>query len=460
MRICLVSAFPPSHERINEYGYHLAHELQRNPFLSLTVLADEYDGDDSELPDFDVVRCWRPDSLRSSWTLLNAIRRCDPEVVWFNLVFSTFGGRNPIAAFLGLCIPMLARLMGYSTHVTLHHLIETLDLKGAGIRHPLLYRSAGWLATRMLLLANSVTVLLPDYRKTLLRKYRGSNVHLRAHGIFASNPEPPDFSMRGNPAQRILAFGKWGTYKRVEILLDAFEHVAKRVPNVELIIAGENHPNAPGYVESLRAQYGERPNVTFVGYVAEDAIPALFKQASVMVMPYTSAGGPSGVAHLAAQFGVPIVSADIGDFRDMADEHEFAIEFFEKSNVESLADALVGVLTDTAKQVEMAEQNFSAAVRMTMPHIMSEYIRTFGWYTRQRQATHTAPLFTRFARWTRTRPARAIGYGMTIVPPFASNLREHMRVRGSKVLEMPSPETMRRRYLRSQVERARQKHVA
>lgn len=459
MKICLVSAFPPGRERINEYGYHLAHELQRNPFLSLTVLADKYDGDEPELPDFEVVRCWRPDSVRSSWTVLNAIRRCEPDVVWFNLVFSTFGGRNPVAAFLGLCIPMLARLMGYSTHVTLHHLIETLDMEGAGTRHPLLYRAAGWLGTRLLRIANSVTVLLPDYRKTLLRKYRGRNVHLRAHGMFASNPEPPDFRLRGNP-QRILAFGKWGTYKRVEILLDAFEQVAKRVPNVELIIAGENHPNAPGYVESVKAQYGDRPNVTFRGYVAEDAIPALFKHASVMVMPYTSAGGPSGVAHLAAQFGVPIVSADISDFRDMAEEHEFATEFFEKGDKESLTDALVGVLSDTAKQVEMAEQNFSAAVRMTMPHIMSEYIRTFGWYTRQRQATRTAPMFTRFAQWTRTTPARALGYSLTIVPPFASNLRQHMRFRGWNVMEMPSAETMRRRRLQEQAEQARQKHVA
>ena len=41
MKICLVTTFPPSTGGLSEYGFHIARELQRNPFLSLTVLADE-----------------------------------------------------------------------------------------------------------------------------------------------------------------------------------------------------------------------------------------------------------------------------------------------------------------------------------------------------------------------------------------------------------------------------------
>jgi hypothetical protein len=63
MKICLVSAFPPSRRGLNEYGFHIARELQRDPLLSLTVLADELDGAVEELPDYEVVRCWRFDSI-------------------------------------------------------------------------------------------------------------------------------------------------------------------------------------------------------------------------------------------------------------------------------------------------------------------------------------------------------------------------------------------------------------
>jgi len=36
-----------------------------------------------------------------------------------------------------------------------------------------------------------------------------------------AGPEFPDFSRRSAPAHRILAFGKWGTYKRLELMIEA-----------------------------------------------------------------------------------------------------------------------------------------------------------------------------------------------------------------------------------------------
>jgi len=41
MRICLVATFPPSGRQLNEYAFHIARELQRNPTIDLIILADE-----------------------------------------------------------------------------------------------------------------------------------------------------------------------------------------------------------------------------------------------------------------------------------------------------------------------------------------------------------------------------------------------------------------------------------
>ncbi|MGB2605210.1 MAG: group 1 glycosyl transferase, partial [Candidatus Sulfotelmatobacter sp.] len=247
MKICLVTTFPPSQGGLSEYGLHIAEELRRNPFLSLTILADQISAPETELEDFSVVRCWSFDDPLSAVRLLHEIRKLKPDVVWFNLLFSTFG-RNPLNAFLGLLTPLLARLSGCYTHVTLHHLMDTVDLKDAGVRHARAYRLAGAFATRMLLLSNSVSVLMPGYRNILHEKYGRDNVHLRAHGILTTRPEYPDFSRRGNPEHRILAFGKWGTYKRLEPMIEAFEIVAQSLPNAKLVIGGGDHPQAPGYV--------------------------------------------------------------------------------------------------------------------------------------------------------------------------------------------------------------------
>ncbi len=376
MKICLVTAFPPSRDALNEYGFHIAAELRQLPGISLTVLADTYAPVEAELDGFSVTRCWKFNSLANPWHLLKAIRRERPDVVWFNLGFASFGGQA-LPAFMGIAIPCFARLTGFYTHVTLHQLMETVDLKDAGVRFPLAYKVGGFLATQIVLFANSVSVMLPAYRNVLVEKYGRGAVYVRRHGIFSSRPEYPDFSKRGNPEHRILAFGKWGTYKRLEPLLAAFEAVVKQCPQARLVVAGTDHPKTPGYLTNLQRQYGHRKEISFVGYVPEDAIGELLQRSTIAVLPYTSSAGSSGIAHLACTYGVPIVASDIPDFRRLADEEGLAIDFFPPSNVQALGQHLTDLVGDKDRQVEMALQNVSAALRMSMPGIIREYLRTF-----------------------------------------------------------------------------------
>jgi glycosyltransferase involved in cell wall biosynthesis len=401
MKICLVTAFPPSKRGLNEYGYHIARELQQDPLLSLTILADQLETPEPELEGFTVRRVWDMNLLSNPARLMGAIRDIKPDVVWFNLLFSTFGGK-PVPAFAGLAIPAITRLTGCYTHVTLHHLMDNINLKDAGVRYPRLYRLAGNIATRMLLQSNSVSVLLPAYRRTLIEKYKGDDVHFRAHGILSARPEFPDFSKRGNPEHRVVAFGKWGTYKRLELLLEAFATVNATMRNTKLIIGGGNHPMTPGYVESVAEKYKNDPSIEFTGYVPEEKIPELFSTASVTVMPYSSATGASGVAHLACEFGVPIISADIPDFREMADDENLALDFYKLGDASSLANKLMELLRSPERQREMSEQNFTAALRMTMPQIMHQYLRSFALH-RQTRALRPISWYRRLPAWLPSR---------------------------------------------------------
>lgn len=408
MKICLVATFPPSGRQLNEYAFYIARELQRNPHISLTILADEltdyeFATDQSgnslkaremeELSGFDVIRCWKFNSLATPVRLLNTIRRLKPDVVWFNLVFSTFATpEHPVAAFAGLCVPALTRALGYYTHITLHHIIEHVDFASAGVRQEKVFRLGSDVATRTLLKANSVSVLLSGYRRTLIEKYSAQNVLLGTHGTFAPRPSPPDFSKRGNPEHRILAIGHWGTYKRLETLMEAFPAVVKKVPNAKLIVAGANHHTKPGYWESVRESLGASSRVEFRGYVPEEAIPELFCTTSAVVMPYDSATGSSGPAHQACEYGVPIVCADIADFRDMAADEDMAVSFYKVGDAADLADQLVAILQSAEQQRRMAEQNFSAAIQMTMPSVVRNYLRWFE-LNRRKKAVGPSPLF-------------------------------------------------------------------
>jgi glycosyltransferase involved in cell wall biosynthesis len=406
MKICLVSAFPPSKMVLNEYGYHVARELQADPLVGLTVLGDELDHPEPEWPDFEVERSWKVNRFSNHRKLLKILREIRPNVVWFNLVFSTFGNKdNALAAFSGLTLPATTRMAGYYTHVTLHHLMDHVNLDDAGVRNKALFKIAGHLATRAVLMANSVSVLLPAYRRTLIDKYRGENIHFRAHGILSARPEYPDFSKRGNPEHRILAFGKWGTYKRCEMLIETFEEeISHAIPNSKLIIAGGNNPNAGGYIEGLQEKYAGHPRIKITGYVEEEDIPEMFSSSSVMVLPYTSATGASGVAHLAAEYGVPIVSSDIPEFREMCENEALSIKFFPMGNKAAMAREIIQLLNSETEQQEMAEQNFSAALRMTMPQIIRQYVRSFDRHQRAR-ALEAVSRFRRLPSWIPSRSA-------------------------------------------------------
>src|SRR5579872_1049177 len=391
MKICLVAAFPPSKRQLNEYSFHLARELQRHKNVELTILADELGPSDvtpdvrkihfeqsQEIPGFHVIRCWKFGSLATPVRLLQTIHRLKPDVVWFNLVFSSFGTpENPFAAFAGLSVPALTRAAGFYTHITLHHIIEHIDFANAGVRRERIFRMATDVATWALLKADSVSVLLSNYRRTLMKKYSAQNILVGTHGTFTTISHPPDLSRRNNPDQRILAFGHWGTYKRLETLVEAFPKVLQRCPRARLIIGGANHPMAPGYQESIRDSMPGNLPVQFLGYVASKDVADLFRTSTVLVMPYDSSTGSSGPAHQACEYGVPIVCADIPDFRCMAIDDDMAISFFKTRDASDLADKLITVLQSPDLQRQMSQHNYEAGIQMTMATVVRNYLRWF-----------------------------------------------------------------------------------
>ena len=416
IKICLVAAFPPSIRPLNEYSFHLAREIQRHKDVELTILADELedykfatDADGhaadaqqtSKLPGVKVIRCWKFGSLATPVRLLNTIRQLKPDVVWFNLVFSTFGSPDsPLAAFAGLSVPALTRAAGFYTHITLHHIVEHVDFASAGVRRREKFLRKGTdVATRTLLKAHSISVLLSDYRRTLRAKYSAQNILVGTHGTFATIPRPPDLTKRGNPDLRILAFGNWGTYKRLERLMEAFPTVLEKLPNARLIVAGGNHPAAAGYWESIREVQPAGLPIEFLGYIPQKDVPRLFRTSSLLVMPYDSSTGSSGPAHQACEYGVPIVCADIPDFRCMASDDDMSILFYKAGDAADLAEKLLSVLQSPELQRQMSEHNYEAGVQMTMATVARNYLRWFELHKAKRAIAGKGTLARLRRRW-------------------------------------------------------------
>ena len=69
-----------------------------------------------------------------------------------------------------------------------------------------------------------------------------------------------------------------------------------------------------------------------------------------------------------------------------------------------MAHEILRLLRDQKMQREMAEQNFSAALRMTMPQVVRQYLRSFDIYQRSR-ALEPMSRFRRLPAWI---PSRSI----------------------------------------------------
>ena len=267
LRLAVVTALPPSTATLNEYGHHLVHQLSRKPEISdLVVFADDRDGVPESTPVARVEAAWRFDSLMTPIRLWRAVRRNRPDVVLFNTHFTSFGSKK-VAAALGLLMPAVLRLTGARTIVLLHNLVDTVDLDAAGyggsrIRTKVL-TGIGRLLTHALLRANWVGTTMPTYVDTLRERYGATNVSLIPHGTF----ETPDMPEESDGPRQIMAFGKFGTYKRVEDLVSAFRLIKERdgYDDVELVIAGTDSPVTPGYLDSVAADCIDIDGVHFTG---------------------------------------------------------------------------------------------------------------------------------------------------------------------------------------------------
>jgi len=231
-----------------------------------------------------------------------------------------------------------------------------------------------------------VTVTIPKYVELLEAKYGVSNVVLAPHGSFEDSPLPA-LDLPPGPKQ-IMTFGKFGTYKRVEVLIDAFKRLLELgMTDVRLVIAGSDSPNAPGYLDRIKEQHVAVPGLTFTGYVAEADVPKLFQDSAVVAFPYTHTTGSSGVLHQAGDYGKAVVLPNVGDLAELIAEEGYAGAFFEPGDVEGLTNQLKRVLEDDAFRREMASQNLMAARGLPMSDVVDWYLIHFEEILDQRNAT-------------------------------------------------------------------------
>jgi glycosyltransferase involved in cell wall biosynthesis len=386
MKLAIVTAYPPSKVTLNEYAYHLVKQFRKNEKVTeLILLTDKTEGaKDIEFTEagckITIKECWSFNSYKNIVSVTKAINQTKPDSVLFNLQFMKFGDKK-IAAALGLMLPFVCKLKKIPNIVLLHNILEEVDLGSAGFTSNKLmqkiYGFIGTSLTKLILQADTVAVTMQKYVDILEDKYGVKNVKLIPHGTFEI-PEEPDYKLPEGPLQ-IMTFGKFGTYKKVEGMIEAVALVrASTGLNLEVVIAGTDNPNVPGYLAKVQEDYKHIPQVRFTGYVEEYEVPILFNESAVVVFPYTSTTGSSGVLHQAGSYGKAVVMPDLGDLALLVQDEGYRGEFFEPTSIESLAKAIEAIVTNNAYRLELSKTNYKAATAHPMSQIAELYLETFN----------------------------------------------------------------------------------
>ncbi|SDX03872.1 glycosyltransferase [Flavobacterium degerlachei] len=384
MKIAVITAFPPSKVTLNEYGYHLVKNFAQKIEVSEVILLSDKTAGPKDL-DFEnshkvkVNECWEFNSYSNIVSISAAIRMEKPDAVLINLQFMKFGDKK-VPAALGLMIPMVLRNNSVPTVSLLHNILEQVDLESAGFTDNKLaqkfYNFVGTTLTRFILRSDVVAVTINKYVEVLEKKYKVKNVKVIPHGTFDSIDEP-SFELAPGPKQ-IMAFGKFGTYKKVEILIEAAILIRQRsAEKIEVVIAGTDSPNTPGYLAGVQEKYKDVEGIRFTGYVEEKDVPVIFGDSTVVAFPYTSTTGSSGVLHQAGSYGKAVVMPDLGDLALLVEEEGYKGEFFDPESAESLAQAIEKIINNDDNRKAIAMQNFKAASALSMDKITDMYMDTF-----------------------------------------------------------------------------------
>jgi glycosyltransferase involved in cell wall biosynthesis len=183
-------------------------------------------------------------------------------------------------------------------------------------------------------------------------------VRVIPHGAFdylarlpEEKPLPAELEAAAGPV--ILSFGLLRPYKGLEVMLEAF---ARLGGDAELWVVGNPRMD----VDPLRELAAAAPGrVRFLTRFVEDAeIPAIFRAADLVVLPYLDAEH-SGVLYTGLAFGKPLVLSAVGGFPEVAEAG--AARLVPPGDVDALAAALTELTADESARNQLAAAARAAA---------------------------------------------------------------------------------------------------
>lgn len=335
------------------------------------VLADKANIPQEELKTnskIEVLRLWEPNAPLSIFALLLQILKLKPDIIHFNVHFQSYG-KTRMANFVGFLLIPLSKIFKLKTVVLLHNLAEKVDLQKVSLKPSFVNRAGILVATKLALSASSVVVTVESYVDYLKERYRPKRLRFIPHGT-----SPPRLLSTNHEEKVLLLFGHMGPSKGLPIMFRVFESLFEQLKDTRLVVAGDSHPNFPNYLHDMKKIAPRQ--VDFVGYVQEENLPKIFSVADVVVLPYSTATGTSGVFHIACSYGKPIVATSLPEIAELVNRGAYAL-LVPPRDEQALKEAILKVLLNKTLAAEMSKKNLVFAKQQQWSAVAEAYEKTY-----------------------------------------------------------------------------------
>jgi alpha-maltose-1-phosphate synthase len=151
------------------------------------------------------------------------------------------------------------------------------------------------------------------------------------------------FNITRDPST-LLFFGRIWPYKGLQYLVDAIPLVAKKIPDVRLIVAGKGENLRQYFPEGWDSNRYEIIN----RFISQAEVAKLFQRSTIAVLPYTEAS-QSGVALISYGLGTPVIASKIGGLGELI-QHERDGLLVLPGNSQALANVIIRLLSDPLLQ--------------------------------------------------------------------------------------------------------------
>ena len=152
---------------------------------------------------------------------------------------------------------------------------------------------------------------------------------------------------------QILFLGRLAGNKGCHYLVQAMPRILESFPETKLIICGEGQEK--GHILSLIRRYKIEKSIEMFGIVDFAKLVELFYTSLVYIFPSTDRLEAFGIVQLEAMSNyTAIVASDIPGPNEVMDEGKTGL-LVPKKNPQAIADAVVALLADPEKAIEMGK---------------------------------------------------------------------------------------------------------